>query len=169
MGFVLLIWMIDFTWTAQSRQLIQAALGGRDRNMAHLLRGLSAALHANQFVAAPERAIKEQHVGGVEFPQERVVDLRDGGHIGEPLARRRFDDQAQGRFAEGKFALASGRNVCGIVRAERESAAAQAGVFARGIFQREDCSRNKRAPGHLTRNALQHGEHGIVFRQNAAD
>ena len=38
-----------------------------DRDVAHLLRGLSAALQANEFVVAPEGAIEEQEIAGIEF------------------------------------------------------------------------------------------------------
>ena len=55
------------------------------------------------------------------------------------------------------------------MRAERQRAAAQAGIFASGIKKREAFSRRKVGPSQLTGNALQHGEHGIVFGENPAD
>ena len=52
---------------------------------------------------------------------------------------------------------------------ERERAAAQTRIFSARFEQREDYSRREVGPCDLTGNALQHGEHGVIFRQNAAD
>ena len=59
---------IDFTWAAELRQLAQAALVRRHRHMAHLPRGFSTPLNANQFVVAPESAIEQEHVGCIRIP-----------------------------------------------------------------------------------------------------
>lgn len=53
--------------------------------------------------------------------------------------------------------------------AERERAAAQAGVFTGCVAQRECWSGSEIVPGQLAWNALQHGEHGIVFGDDAAN
>src|SRR4029077_7232577 len=66
---------IDFTWTAQSPQLAQAALGGRHGNVSHLLRGLPAALNPNQLVVTPECAVEQEYVGGLKFFHQLIVDL----------------------------------------------------------------------------------------------
>jgi len=55
------------------------------------------------------------------------------------------------------------------VCAEGERAAAQPGIFARSMEQSRRCARREVRPCHLIRNALQHGEHGIVFGQNTTN
>ena len=59
--------------------------------MPHLPRGLPVTLCANEFVIAPEGAVEEKHVGRVELFKQRVIHLRDSGHVGETLARSLLD------------------------------------------------------------------------------
>ena len=66
-------------------------------------------------------------------------------------------------------ALALLGNIRRKVPAERKGAAAQSGIFAGRLQQRKWCSGLEIFPGHLPGNALQHGEHGIVFRKNPAN
>src|ERR1700675_4552493 len=103
--------------------------------MSHLLGCLSTALNTDQFVIAPECAVEEQDVGGVELLEQRVVDLGDRGQVGKTFAGGRFDDQAQRGFSGCQFRLALGGNVCGKVRSQRERAATQSRVLASWVEQ----------------------------------
>ena len=54
---------------------------------------------------ALKAAIEEQHIGGVSFLQQDIIDLRNRGHIGEAFAGGRFDDQAQRCFVPNEASL----------------------------------------------------------------
>ena len=137
--------------------------------MSHVPGGLSGALDADQFVGVPEGAVEEQDVAGIELAEKRAVDLGNCGHVGKALAGGGVDDEAEGGFEGRELRSAWRRNVGGKMRAQRKSTAAQAGVGSAGFEQREQSPGRELVPTDLTGNALQHGKHGIVFGQNAAN
>src|SRR5579863_9065989 len=152
---------------AHSRQLRQNIFDG---NVAHLRCGLTAStLHADEFVVAPERTVEKKDLAGVELLNQRVVEMRNGRHIGKSRARWRFDQEPQGCFASRELRLPFWSYICGIMSAQRNCATANTGVFATRIAQTKFRSGLKFAPHGLIRNALQHREHGVVFTEDAAN
>src|ERR1700704_4749812 len=68
------------------------------RNVPHLVRGLTAALNALQFVIAPEGAVKQKQVNMTDLFEQRIAETADGGNVSHSLSRRGFKEQRSGRF-----------------------------------------------------------------------
>lgn len=131
--------------------------------MSHLLRGLSAALNADQFVVAPERAVEEKNVDAVEFRQQLIGDPRNCRQEGKPLFRGSFNDQSERGFSGIQLGESFCRNVSGEVSRKRKCAASQRSLGMSRFKQREPFGQRDRTPGKLSFDALQHGEHRVVF------
>src|SRR5260370_39302907 len=109
----------------KASEFVQAALRGRERDVSHLARGVSAALHLNQLIITPEGAVEEHKIGGVEALEQSIVNLWDCGHKGHPFARWRFDDQSQEGLAGDKLGGAFFRNIGGVASIEGKRFAGQ--------------------------------------------
>src|SRR5579872_616680 len=128
---------IDFTWAAQMSQTSKASVRREDGNVSHLRGSLSAALHADKFIIAPEGTVEEQDIGSFEFIQQDVVNLGNRGHVGETFSGGGFDDQPERGFRRRELLSSSYRNVRGKVSSERKRATTQSGVFSCGSEQRK--------------------------------
>ncbi len=51
------------------------------RNVSHLVRGLTAALNALQFVVAPKGAVEQEHVDLTDLFEQRVAETAYGGNV----------------------------------------------------------------------------------------
>src|ERR1700687_1233527 len=68
------------------------------RNVSHLLRGLAAALNAQQFVIAPEGAVEQKQVNMTDLFEQRIAETADSGNVSHSLSRRGFKEQRSRRF-----------------------------------------------------------------------
>src|ERR1700722_4156245 len=136
---------IDFTWTPQLRQPAETF---ENWHVAHLARGLAGALYADEFVVVPESSVEQKYVGGLEFGKQVVVDLGNGRHAGEALARRRFEDESERGLPGVEFRLALLRYVRREVRAERKRARGETRIFAGGSEQSKGFSGCEVSPCH---------------------
>src|ERR1700733_5848901 len=68
--------------------ILQQAQAFFNWNVTHLVRGLTAALDADQLVVAPECAVEQENVGAIDLCQELIVEFLDCGNIcNAPLGR----------------------------------------------------------------------------------
>src|ERR1039458_7962919 len=64
-----------------------------NRNVSHLVRGLAAALNAQQLVITPEGAVEQKQVRTMDLCQQRIAETADGGNISESFYRGGFEEQ----------------------------------------------------------------------------
>ena len=121
---------IDFTWTAHPANLFRLPFAD-DTGTWPIWRAVwPLALNADQFVIAPESAVEKQDVRGLNFLQQRVIDLRDCRHIGKTLAGGASIIRPERGFFRRELRLACAETYAGKCVAERKRAAKQSGVLA---------------------------------------
>src|SRR5215469_4420952 len=103
--------------------------------MAHLTRGLTHALHSNQFVVAPECAIKEQYIQVVEAREQRVIHPGNRGKVSELFLVRSHDNQANQRFVSHQVRRSLCSHVSRELRAEGNRLTPQPGIPASCVAQ----------------------------------
>src|SRR5258708_39934958 len=80
-----------------------------------------------------------------------------------------MNNETEGSLSGRELRLPVCRDVSGIVRAQRPCLATQAGVCALWIAQMEFFAGCEVSPHGLIRDAIEHGEHGVVFAENAVN
>ena len=133
-------------------------------------RRLSAAVDANQFIVAPERAIEQQHVSGLQVlssAHRRSVEPPASRQDVFPTTFRRSGPVMLLRdsVATGAAAKRTRESVC----PAKVHGNAIRNLRPTGLCQwRIQFSGAKAGPGHLPGNALQHAEHRVVLGNNPA-
>src|SRR5215469_1759607 len=151
-------------------KLFKQTVGARERQMANLARGLFAAAGAHQFVVAPEGAINESHIGGLDGGLPHCGRSGKRGSKKETLFAL-FHDETDRRVFRRNGAKSFLADVIRITSSKRHGAADEV-CRPRRIFRQMAAQTSfgrQRLPFHRRIGALQHAENPILFLKYTLD